>query len=462
MTGRRPLVVIRGLLPYPGRVLVAAIVALLFTLPALDATRYAGWRADLRTVILASVVVAAAGAFVLAARYGARPPADPARFPVRLAVAVAGSALLAAAYLGAAWLLHRLVVPLAVDGPVDGLPARGLVSAVLAGAFGVAVGVLWRHPAVLAALAVLLVAAELTLAGAGGGPVSAVRFWLLGVGHRHDVPGCVSVVPAECVTWTHRYWPAGLTLAATVAVAVLAAAVVAARGRADERAEPSAEPTPVGRDQVGAAPGPDAGPAPAVGGSTPDAGSVPDGAPPRPRAVRWALAAGLVVVGLAATPALIGTGVRHATGDLAVGVGRTAPTGSPVEVSVATPGRLAVFAVGLVAVRDCHAESPDGTRVDLAPLLGTVSYGDSISYRWVGTLRLPEPGRWTVRCAGESGEYLVADPPRVSGLVGRLVEAPRPVGWLLGVLPGLLLAAHAAVGGRWPAWPARAVSRPAR
>ncbi|MFI7605084.1 hypothetical protein ACIBTV_08160 [Micromonospora sp. NPDC049366] len=466
MTRRRPLLLARGLLPYPGRVFMAAGVALLFTLPALDATRYAGWRADLRTVTLASAVVAAAGAFVLAARYGAHSPADAARLPGRLAVAVAGATLLAAAYLGAAQLLYRRVVPLAVDGPVHGLPTRGLLLAALAGAFGVAVGALWRRPAVLAALAVSLVAAELTLAGPAGGPVSAVRFWLLGVGQRHDVPGCVSAVPAECVTWTHRYWPAGLTVAATVAVAVLAAAVVAARGRAEPSAEPDlaardpAAPAPVGPGRVDASPGSD--PAPVGGRAEPDAGSTPDRGPRRPQALRWALAAGLVVVGLAATPALIATGARHATDDLPVGVGRAAPTGSPVEVSVTAPGRLAVFAVGLVALRDCRAVSLDGTRVDLAPVLGTVNYGDSVNYRWVGSFRLPGSGRWTVRCAGEPGEYLVAEAPRVGGLVGRLVEAPRPVGWLLGALPGLLVAAQTALAGRRHGWAARAVSRPAR
>ncbi|WBB67227.1 hypothetical protein [Micromonospora sp. WMMD812] len=418
MTSRRLRALTRDLLPYPGRVLGVAGAALLLTLPALDANRYEGWRADLRTMTLASVVVASVGALLLAARYAARPAAAPPRFPVRLAVALVGAALLAAAYLAAAQLLFRLVVPVEVESPLRGLPVRGLVLAVLAAAVGVAVGALWRRPVALVTLGVLLVGVELAVPS-GIGPLSAVRFWLLGVGQPHDVPGCVSPFPSECVTWTYRHWPSGLALVGTALVAVLVATVLASRAPADDIGPLADTRRPEG---------------------------------PRPRAApgrtRYALAAALVVAGFVLTPTLVGTGARHATSDVATGIGSGAPIGSPAEVPVALPGRLAVFAVGLVEVRDCHARSADGTRVGLSPVLGTVRYGDGVSYRWIGNLRLPAPGRWTVTCVGEQGEYLVAGPPRVEGLVGRLVEAPRPVGWLLGVLPGLLVAAHAAYAGR--------------
>ncbi|MFC0504453.1 hypothetical protein [Micromonospora costi] len=426
----------RGFLPHPARVVGAATAALLLTLPVLTATRYAGWRADLRTVTTASVLVAAAGAFLLAARFGARRP--PGRFPVRLAVALAGVGLLAAGYLAAAHLFHRLVVPVAVDGAPGALPARGLVLALLAGALGVALGALWRRPAVLASLLVVLLAGELVLHGpVGFGPFSAARYWLFGVGQPHDIPGCTSVVPAECVTWTYRHWPAGLVLAGGVLVALLAAAL-AARWPANGDAEPAepAEPT------ESVEPAEPAGPADRDAES---AGATRTG-PSLFR--RYAPAAGLVVAGLVLAPLVIGTGAQHATSEFAESIGTSAPVGSPAEVPVPAPGRLAVFAVGLEDVGDCRAASADGSRVALSPVIGTVRYGDSVSYRWVGTFRLPTPGRWTVTCGGDAGEYLVAGVPRVGGLVGRLVEAPRPVGWLLGASPGLLVAAYTAVGRR--------------
>ncbi|MGK5741940.1 hypothetical protein [Micromonospora sp. URMC 103] len=406
----------RGLLPHPGWVLGAAGAALLLTLPLLTASRHSGWRADLRTVTTTSVVVASAGAFLLAARYAARLPAG--RYPLRLAVALAGAGSLAGGYLAAAYAYHRLVVPLEVDGALHGLPGRGLVLALVAAAFGVALGALWRRPAVLVALLVLLAVGEPVLRGwAGSGPFSATRSWLFGVGQPHDVPGCVSLAPSECVTWTYRYWPAGLVLAGSVLVALLTAAAVDSRWPAEEPADAgSATDTPAGR---------------AVPGRR-----------------RYALAAGLVVAGLVFTPVVLGTGAQQATSYVAEGIGSSAPVGSPAEVPVPEPGRLAVFAVGLVDVDDCHAASTEGSRVELSPVLGTVRYGDGISYRWVGTFRFPAPGRWTVTCGGGVGEYLVAGVPRVGGLIGRLVEAPRPVGWLLGALPGLLVAAHTVVARR--------------
>ncbi|MET7752961.1 hypothetical protein [Micromonospora sp. NPDC005367] len=430
----------RGLLPWPGRVLGVATAALLLTLPVLDATRRTGWRADLRTVTTASVVVAAVGAFLLAARYGARRPAD--RLSVRLAVGLSGTGLLAAGYLAAAQLFHRLVVPVAVDGALHALPWRGLTLALLAGAFGVALGALWRQPAVLALLLAVLALAELSSRWSGVrlGPFSAAPAWLFGVGQPHDVPGCVSVVPAECVTWTYRYWPAGLVLAGGVLVAVLAAA-----GSAALRPGGVGGPVVATGLAVDGGPGGDGGPAGRAEHQAHDAAGGPAAGRVVPGRRWYACAVGLIVAGLALAPVVIGTGALHATGDIAEGIGTSATVGSAAELPMADAGRLAVFAVGPTEVRDCHAVSLDGTRVDLSPVLGTVRYGDSVSYRWVGTFRVPTPGRWTVACSGEQGEYLVAGSPQVDGLVGRLVEAPRPAGWLLGALPGLLVGAYSVV-----------------
>ncbi|MEV4197643.1 hypothetical protein [Micromonospora globbae] len=419
VTGREVRHAVRDWLPYPGRILAAAAAVLLLTLPALGAGRYAGWRADLRTLTTASVVVASAGALLLAARYGTRPTG---RLPERFAVATIGGGLLAGAYVGATLLYFRLVVPLEVDGALRGLPVRGVALAVLAGAFGVALGALLRRPVLLLALGVLLVGGQVALAGtAVPGPLAAVRLWLVGSAQPHDLPGCVSLAPSECVAWTYRHWPAGLSLTVTVLVAVMAALAV-------RRAAPE---------------GTGADPSGSEGAGDPAAER---GAPPGRS--RYAVAAALVVAGLVLIPAAIGNGVRQATSAVTTGTGVSAPVGSPVEVVVPRPGRLAVFAVGLGAVRDCRAVAADSRRVGLTPVPGTVRYGDGVSYRWVGTFRLPAPGRWTVTCAGDEGEYLVGDPPRVEGLVGRLVELPRPLVWLLGALSGLLVAAHTALARR--------------
>lgn len=119
------------------------------------------------------------------------------------------------------------------------------------------------------------------------------------------------------------------------------------------------------------------------------------------------------------------------------------------RVTVPAPGTYAIFGVGdAPAGADCRLTGAGATVRAADPVsVPPGGYGgDAATYAWVASVRVPAAGGWALSCRSSDPEasYVLGDVPRVRGAVGALIHWPVGVIWLVGALPGLLIAARTA------------------
>jgi hypothetical protein len=121
----------------------------------------------------------------------------------------------------------------------------------------------------------------------------------------------------------------------------------------------------------------------------------------------------------------------------------------PVPLTLAAAGRYGLYAVGSAPTDpDCQVTGsgrPDRA-VELLPVQpGTPGVDATPAYRWIGEFQVPAAGDYSLTCRATvaAATYSVNKTPQIRGAVGTLVHSPRPILWLFGALPGLLLIATA-------------------
>jgi hypothetical protein len=121
----------------------------------------------------------------------------------------------------------------------------------------------------------------------------------------------------------------------------------------------------------------------------------------------------------------------------------------PVPLTLAAAGRYGLYAVGSAPTDpDCQVTGsgrPDRA-VELLPVQpGTPGVDATPAYRWIGEFQVPAAGDYSLTCRATvaAATYSVNKTPQIRGAVGTLVHWPRPILWLFGALPGLLLIATA-------------------
>ncbi|WMF04582.1 hypothetical protein [Micromonospora robiginosa] len=171
-----------------------------------------------------------------------------------------------------------------------------------------------------------------------------------------------------------------------------------------------------------------------------------------PASRRGYLVGGLAVVfGALLAQSAVRLGAEGSTiGDNPREYGGTGPYATSAgRVTVPTPGAYAIFGVGdAPAGADCRLTGGGATvRADDPVSVPPGGYGgDAATFAWIASVRVPAAGAWTMECRSSDPEasYMVGDEPRVRGAVGRLIHWPVGVIWLLGALPGLLVAVQTA------------------
>lgn len=156
----------------------------------------------------------------------------------------------------------------------------------------------------------------------------------------------------------------------------------------------------------------------------------------RPPAVvparRWYRVAGAAaILGVYGVTGFVGHGAEMATA-------RFVPARTTTAASVELPaGRHAVFARYNDQPGSCTVTGADGNGIAVRqPSVRFTDHGDGVVTVLFGVFDLPRAGRVAVACPG--GE--IGAPPEVRGPLGSLVFVPVAVLWLIGLMPGALLA----------------------
>ncbi|MEE6259203.1 hypothetical protein [Plantactinospora sonchi] len=160
---------------------------------------------------------------------------------------------------------------------------------------------------------------------------------------------------------------------------------------------------------------------------------------------RWLLAAVVVAVGgLLVVPDFVRVGAELATGRFVPAGAVTVASSERTSVPLAS-GRHAVFRLygGDLSASQCTLVDARGGTLRLAePSVLFTDNSDSIVTVLLGTFDVPAAGAVTVECRGGPHEtYQVGGLPEVRGPLPALVYGPTVLPPLIGVLPGVLLAA---------------------
>lgn len=175
----------------------------------------------------------------------------------------------------------------------------------------------------------------------------------------------------------------------------------------------------------------------------------PQAAPPDttrpPSGRRWLLVAAVVGVGgLWAVPEFVRVGAELATARFVPAGAATVASGQRTTVPLG-PGRHAVFRLygGDLSAGQCTLTDAAGDRLPFSePSVLFTDNNDSIVTVLLGTFDVPVAGQVTVECRGGPYEtYQVGGLPEVRGPLPALVYGPTVLPPLIGVLPGVLLAA---------------------
>lgn len=156
----------------------------------------------------------------------------------------------------------------------------------------------------------------------------------------------------------------------------------------------------------------------------------------------------IAVIGALLVPVTVQRGAEFSFGNFPAGPGEIR-VDRPVPLSLAAAGRYGLYAVASApADPDCQVTGfglPDRA-VELLPVKpGTPGVDATPAYRWIGEFRVPAAGDYSLVCrvSVAAATYTVNKAPQIRGAVGALVHWPRPILWLFGAVPGLLLIATA-------------------
>ncbi|WP_326554056.1 hypothetical protein [Micromonospora sp. NBC_01813] len=165
----------------------------------------------------------------------------------------------------------------------------------------------------------------------------------------------------------------------------------------------------------------------------------------------YLLAVALAYAGLLVVPEFVRVGTEFATVRFLPAAAVDLPVGQPVPVDLPA-GRSAIFRLWgrQLSTDECRVTGAVGDELPVtAPSVFFTDNGDGIVTVLLGTVEAPSSMSVVVVCQGPPGHsYQIGAAPTVDGLLGPLLHVPTWVLWVLGALPGLVLAGATAMARR--------------